>query len=75
MYTSRNIQIYKLHWGQPGEDGTTVVKMAPTPKFGKFLPTPAPRGGGGGWGCTHYVRVMGRLRGIDPPFSRHWEKP
>ena len=27
--------------------------------------------GGGG---THYVRVMGRLRGIDPPFSRHWKK-
>ena len=22
----------------------------------------------------HYVRVMGRLRGIDPPFSRHWKK-
>ena len=21
-----------------------------------------------------YVKVMGRLRGIDPPFSRHWEK-
>ena len=27
--------------------------------------------GGGG---THYVRVMGRFRGIQPPFSRHWEK-
>ena len=27
--------------------------------------------GGGG---THYVRVMGRLHGIDPTFSRHWEK-
>ena len=25
-------------------------------------------------GGTHYVRVMGRLRGIDPPFSRHWKK-
>ena len=22
---------------------------------------------------THYVKMMGRLRGIDPPFSRHWE--
>ena len=22
---------------------------------------------------THYVRVTARLRGIDPPFSRHWE--
>ena len=28
-------------------------------------------GPGGG---TRYVKVMGRLRGIDPPFSRHWEK-
>ena len=28
-----------------------------------------PPGGG-----TRYVKVMGRLRGIDPPFSRHWEK-
>ena len=28
----------------------------------------------GGGGDTHYVRVMGRLRGIDPPFSRHWKK-
>ena len=27
-----------------------------------------------GVGGTHYVRVMGRFRGIDPPFSRHWEK-
>ena len=25
-------------------------------------------------GGPHFVRVMGRLRGIDPPFSRHWEK-
>ena len=25
-------------------------------------------------GGTRYVKVMGRLRGIDPPFSRHWEK-
>ena len=28
-------------------------------------------GGGGG---THYVRVMGRLRGIDPPFFKALEK-
>ena len=27
-----------------------------------------------GVGGTHYVRVMGRFRGIQPPFSRHWEK-
>ena len=33
-----------------------------------------PGGGGGGGGGTRYVKVMGRLRGIDPPFSRHWEK-
>ena len=33
-----------------------------------------PGGGGGGGGGTHYVRVMGRLCGIDPPFSRHWKK-
>ena len=26
-------------------------------------------------GGTHYVRVMGRLRGIDPPFSRHCLTP
>ena len=25
-------------------------------------------------GGTRYVKVRGRLRGIDPPFSRHWEK-
>ena len=25
-------------------------------------------------GGTHYVKVMGRLRGIDPPFSRYWER-
>ena len=31
-------------------------------------------GGGGGGGGTHYLRVMGRLRGMDPPFSRHWKK-
>ena len=29
---------------------------------------------GGGGGGTHYVRVMGRLRGIDPPFFKALEK-
>ena len=28
------------------------------------------RGGGG----TPSVKLVGRLRGFDPPFSRHWEK-
>ena len=33
------------------------------------IPSSCTPGGG-----TRYVKVMGRLRGIDPPFSRHWEK-
>ena len=38
-------------------------------RISKFGPEVKNPGGG-----THYVRVMGRLRGIDPPFSRHWKK-
>ena len=45
-------------------------KFNTVPGWPKKLHLKRPARGGG----THYVRVVGRLRGIDPPFSRHWEK-
>ena len=49
-------------------NGCLVILNNATLSYGAGVSYP---GGGGG---IHYVRVMGRLRSIDPHFSRHWEK-
>ena len=68
------------HWmGASLESGLDVAQPHNFPRQWTYTTLPPDHNipnycSGGGGGGTHYVRVMGRLRGIDTPFFKALEK-